>query len=231
MHAVEDYIVSRYQMYVQVYFHPVSRGMEVILEHLLHRAHELYQEDASSFELHSQLLLPFLDGSFTLEEYLKLDDGVLGTYFTQWSESADPILNDLAKRFLNRKPLKSATFSGNRDSKLVQELTLLVEKVGYNPVYYTAVNSSYDLPYDFYRPEQGRHRTQIEILRNDGTLIELSQVSQLVAALAGQEQGDERFFFPKEMVDPSLRDHYDLFDETYQEFASHIRNGALIEIN
>lgn len=68
-------------------------------------------------------------------------------------------------------------------------------------------------------------------LRNDGTLIELSQVSQLVAALAGQEQGDERFFFPKEMVDPSLRDHYDLFDETYQEFASHIRNGALIEIN
>ena len=52
--------------------------MEVILEHLLHRAHELYQEDASSFELHSQLLLPFLDGSFTLEEYLKLDDGVLG---------------------------------------------------------------------------------------------------------------------------------------------------------
>src|SRR5699024_7974474 len=31
MHAVEDYIVSRYQMYVQVYFHPVSRGMEVIL--------------------------------------------------------------------------------------------------------------------------------------------------------------------------------------------------------
>ena len=67
MHAVEDYIVSRYQMYVQVYFHPVSRGMEVILEHLLHRAHELYQEDASSFELHSQLLLPFLDGSFTLK--------------------------------------------------------------------------------------------------------------------------------------------------------------------
>ena len=38
MHAVEDYIVSRYQMYVQVYFHPVSRGMEVILDHLLHRA-------------------------------------------------------------------------------------------------------------------------------------------------------------------------------------------------
>ena len=91
------------------------------------------------------------------------------------------------------------------------------------------MNSSYDLPYDFYRPEENRHRTQIEILRNDRTLVELSEVSQLVAALAGQEQGDERFFFPKEMVDPSLRNHYDLFYETYQEFARHIRNGSLIE--
>ena len=166
---------------------------------------------------------------FTLNDYLKLDDGVLGTYFTQWTESDDPILNDLAKRFLNRKPLKSAAFSGDRSSHLIKELTTLVERVGYNPIYYTAVNSSYDLPYDFYRPEENRHRTQIEILRNDRTLVELSEVSQLVAALAGQEQGDERFFFPKEMVDPSLRNHYDLFDETYQEFARHIRNGSLIE--
>lgn len=229
MHAVEDYIVSRYQMYVQVYFHPVSRGMEVILEHLLHRARELFREDSQTFELHSQLLLPFLNESFTLNEYLKLDDGVLGTYFTQWTEDPDPILSDLAKRFLNRKPLKSATFDESIPEELISELSGLVEKVGYNPVYYTAINSSYDLPYDFYQPEQGRHRTQIEILRNDGTLVELSQVSQLVAALAGQEQRDARFFFPKEMVDPSLRDHYDLFDEIYQEFASHIRNGALIK--
>ncbi|MDR4287988.1 hypothetical protein FO526_33920, partial [Bacillus thuringiensis] len=31
MHAVEDYIVSRYQMYQQDYFHRVGRSMEVIL--------------------------------------------------------------------------------------------------------------------------------------------------------------------------------------------------------
>ncbi|MFR5527595.1 MAG: HD domain-containing protein, partial [[Clostridium] innocuum] len=31
IHAVEDFIVSRFQMYVQVYFHSVSRSMEVIL--------------------------------------------------------------------------------------------------------------------------------------------------------------------------------------------------------
>lgn len=43
MHAVEDYIVSRFQMYQQVYFHPVSRSIEVILSHLLKRAKYLYK--------------------------------------------------------------------------------------------------------------------------------------------------------------------------------------------
>src|SRR6185312_6408279 len=43
MHAVEDYIMSRYQMYWQVYFHPVSRSAEVILMKILHRATYLYK--------------------------------------------------------------------------------------------------------------------------------------------------------------------------------------------
>lgn len=228
MHAVEDYIVSRYQMYVQVYFHKVSRGMEVMLEHLLDRAHELYQESPEIFAMHSQLLVPFLKEEFTLADYLKLDDGVLTTYFIQWADEADPLLSDLAKRWLNRKPLKSAAFDEENQMPLIGELKELVEKVGFDPQYYTAINSSYDLPYDFYRPKSGIHRTQIELQQNDGTLIELSKVSQLVAAIAGQKTVDHRFYFPKEMVDRKASANYDLFSDTYQEFAAHIHNGALI---
>lgn len=229
MHAVEDYIVSRYQMYVQVYFHSVSRGMEVILEHLLDRAHELSQVDPEIFTYHSQLLLPFLNQSFTLEDYLKLDDGVLNTYFAQWSDEKDVILSDLAQRFLNRKPLKSVAIDSS-DNPLLNKMRELVEKVGFNPKYYTAINSSYDLPYDFYRPEQGRHRTQIEIMQSDGTLVELSQASQLVAALAGQGQGDARFYYPKEMTQANPN-NANLFDDDYTEFASYIRNGKLTNMN
>lgn len=229
MHAVEDYIVSRYQMYVQVYFHSVSRGMEVILEHLLDRAHELSQENPDIFAYHSQLLLPFLNQSFTLEDYLKLDDGVLNTYFAQWSDEKDVILSDLAQRFLNRKPLKSVAIDSS-DNPLLNKMRELVEKVGFNAKYYTAINSSYDLPYDFYRPEQGRHRTQIEIMQADGTLVELSQASQLVAALAGQGQGDVRFYYPKEMTQFNPN-NANLFDDDYIEFASYIRNGKLTNMN
>ena len=228
MHAVEDYIVSRYQMYVQVYFHQSSRGMEVILEHLLHRAHELYTEDKEAFRKHSPLLVPFLEEKFTLEDYLRLDDGVLMTYFHHWIDEADPILNDLAKRFLNRKPLKSCQFEPETQQDLLDTMRHLVETVGFNPNYYTALSSSFDLPYDFYRPKSGKHRTQIELHHKDGTFVELSKVSPLVAALAGQSQGDHRFYFPKEMVDHSLQANYDLFGETYQLFADHLHNGALI---
>lgn len=224
MHAVEDYIVSRYQMYVQVYFHPTSRGMEVLLDHLLHRAQELFIEYPEEYSFQAQLLLPFFKNDYTLADYLKLDDNILSAYFTQWLDLPDVILSDLAKRFLMRKPLKSATFMMKKDGKTIHYLKKLIEKTGYNTLYYTAINSSYDLPYDFYRPEKGSQRTQIEIMQKDGTLIELSKISNLVAALAGQTQGDNRFYFPKEMLGSK---HDSLFNSIHYEFTTYIHNGAI----
>ena len=41
---IEDYVLSRYQMYMQVYFHPATRAMEVLLQNPLKRAKELYPD-------------------------------------------------------------------------------------------------------------------------------------------------------------------------------------------
>ncbi|MGX7013242.1 HD domain-containing protein [Vagococcus silagei] len=228
MHAVEDYIVSRYQMYMQIYFHPVSRGMEVILDRLLKRATEVYHDAPSYFEQNSILLIPFLKGNFTLEDYLKLDDGVLLTSFILWSEHSDPILSDLAKRFLNRKPLKSISFD-DQAKHMLPLLTDLIETVGFDTKYYTAISSSFDLPYDFYAPAENRHRTQIELYQMDGSLIELSKASYLVNAITGKITGDKRLFFPKEMLASHQSDTYTLFEEEIKRFNRHIKNGTLIE--
>lgn len=228
MHAVEDYVVSRYQMYMQIYFHPVSRGMEVLLDHLLKRGKACWQKNPKSFERHSPLLIPFFNGTYTLEDYLKLDDGVLTTYFSVWSEEHDPILSDLARRFLNRKPFKSVTFSKKNNQREIAEMSLLIEKVGFDPTYYTAINSSYDLPYDFYRPNQNKTRTQIELMEKDGTLKELSKVSDLVAALTGQTHGDERFYFPKEMLVESESNNLSLFETALKEFQRYLHNNTIV---
>lgn len=224
MHAVEDYIVSRFQMYQQVYFHPVSRSMEVILSHLLKRAKVLYEKGKLDTAITPHLLLPFFKNNFCLSDYLKLDDGVLTTYFIHWCDSPDKILSDLAKRFLNRKPLKSVRFN-SRTTVLLPKLRDLVNEAGYDAEYYTATNDSYDLPYDAYDPTSQKQRTQIELMQDDGTLVELSTISNLVAAITGKVSGDERFFFPKEMLARSSQ--VEVFAPIYKEFQSYIKNGRI----
>ena len=46
----------------------------------------------------------------------------------------------------------------------------LVEDIGFDPDYYTAIHKNFDLPYDIYRPESENPRTQIEILQKNGQL-------------------------------------------------------------
>lgn len=226
IHAVEDFIVSRFQMYVQVYFHSVSRSMEVILGHLLKLANQLYQSERANhrqrnFQPH--YLMPFFDENFTLDDYLKLDDGVLNTYFLQWVDDKDPILSDLAHRFLDRVPLKSARITDQTRS-LLPELKQLVAEAGFDSEYYTAENDSYDLPYDAYDPTSKKPRTQIELMQSDGSLVELSTVSDLVRAISGKVSRDERFFFPKEML---IDSNESLFTDTFDAFQAHIKNNII----
>lgn len=221
MHAIEDYIISRYQMYQQVYFHRVSRSMEVILHHLLQRAKDIYQRGQLRV---TPSLAKFLADDWTLADYLTLDDGVLETNFALWLKSGDPILADLCRRYLYRHPLASVKIN-SETINLLPKLKDLIKQVGFDPKYYTDTNSAFDEPYDAYKPTGKNANSQIEIMQDDGTLIELSELSPLVKALNGTLQGDERFFFPKTMI--AQNDEPQIFDPLYQDFRKYVRNGEL----
>ncbi|MDP5872821.1 HD domain-containing protein [Streptococcus mutans] len=218
MHAVEDYIISRYQMYMQVYFHPASRAMEVLLQNLLKRAKYLYPKEKEFFTVTSPHLIPFFENRVTLEDYLSLDDGVMNTCFQTWMQSADKILSDLASRFINRKVFKSITFD-EKDLSNLEKLRKIVKDLGFDPTYYTALHLNFDLPYDVYKPDVQNPRTQIEMLQEDGSIAELSTLSPLVHTLSGTTHGDRRFYFPKEML---IKD--DLFVEAKEKFSHYIKN-------
>ena len=139
MHAVEDYVVSRYQMYMQVYFHPATRAMEVLLQNLLKRARTIYPDQKEYFQLTSPRLIPFFEEEVTIQDYLNLDDGVMNTYFQVWMDSPDTILSDLAQRYINRKVFKSILFTEDKRKDLAI-LEKLIKEVGFNPTYYTAIH-------------------------------------------------------------------------------------------
>lgn len=225
MHAVEDYIVSRFQMYMQVYFHPASRAMEVLLQNLLKRAKYLYHIDSHFFKKTSPNLIPFLANQASLADYLSLDDGVMNTYFQAWMAAEDDILADLASRFVNRKVFKSVTFE-EESRKDLSHLVELVKSVGFDPDYYTGIHVNFDLPYDIYRPEKKEPRTEINMIQKDGLVVELSTISPIVKTLTGTIYGDRRFYFPKEMLSDD-----DLFAHTKKEFMSYISNDHFISPN
>ncbi|WP_045515995.1 HD domain-containing protein [Neobacillus niacini] len=200
MHAVEDYIMSRYQMYWQVYFHPVSRSAEVILTKILHRAKQLY-ENNYSFKNDPIHFYSFFTDKVTLEDYLKLDESIIMYYFQIWQEEDDGILSDLCRRFVNRNLFKYAEFDPAKEYKKLAELTRLFEKAGIDPEYYLVVDSSSDLPYDFYRPGEEEERLPIHLLMKNGELKELSRESEIVDAISGKRRTDHKLYYPVDFLE------------------------------
>lgn len=199
MHAVEDYIMSRYQMYWQVYFHPVTRSAEVILTKILQRVKALYKLGYSFKKepLHFQSLF---EEKVTLADYLKLDEPVILYYFHMWEEEDDPILCDLCHRFMNRNLFKYVEFDPARQYKVLRELEDLFRDAGIDPEYYLAIDSSSDLPYDFYRPGEEEERLPIHLLMPNGELSELSRESAIVQAISGKRRTDHKLYYPKDLL-------------------------------
>lgn len=199
MHAVEDYIMSRYQMYWQVYFHPVTRSAEVILTKILHRAKHLY-EQGYAFKHIPLHFYSFFKEDVKLEDYLKLDEGIVLYYFQMWQEEEDEVLKDLCSRFINRNLFKYVEFDPAKEYKKLAKLSQLFEEAGIDPEYYLVVDSSSDLPYDFYRPGEEEERLPIHLLMKSGELRELSRESDIVDAISGKRRTDHKLYYPADLI-------------------------------
>lgn len=200
MHAVEHYIMSRYQMYLQIYFHPVSRSAEVVLNHILKRVKELWQQ-GYQFKQEPIFFVPFFKGSVTIEDYLVLDESIMLAYFQFWIHEQDEILSDLSRRFVNRKLFQYVSLNPFEQPEIYSELRRLFNEAGLNPDYYLVHDSTSDLPYDFYRPGIEGTKKPIFLLMQDGQQQELSEQSLIVEAIAGRIKVDHKVYYPEELFD------------------------------
>lgn len=200
MHAVEDYIMSRYQMYWQVYFHPVSRSAEVILSKILHRVKDLYLS-GYTFRFQPIHFLSFFEGEVSLQDYIRLDEPIVSYYFQAWADESDQILSDLCVRFTNRKLFKYVEFNPNAQMEEWMFLHRLFEQVGMDPKYYLVVDSSSDLPYDFYRPGEEGERLPIYLQKPNNELEELSRTSDIVESISGKKRTDHKLYFPADFIE------------------------------
>lgn len=204
MHAVENFIMSRYQMYWQIYFHPVSRGGEVLLNNCLKRVKQLYKEDYQ-FKMYPKEFIPFFEGTITIDQYVELDEVTVLFYLKKWIHEEDEILSDLARRFINRDLFKYIPFDGSIIT--ITELQDLFIEGGIDPEYYFVSEAFSDLPYDYDRP--GSNRQPIHLLRRNGSIKEISSQSLVISSITGFNREDYKLYYPKEMIlnikDPEVK--------------------------
>ena len=92
LHALEAFVLARYYMFTQIYFHDVRRAYDLILTDFIA---ELLGQEYSSGRY---------PDSDELEEYLKWDDNRI---MCQANRLADPIQKNLAWRIINRQHSKA----------------------------------------------------------------------------------------------------------------------------
>ena len=120
-------------------------------------------------------------------------------YFERWQNESDSILSDLCERFINRRLFKYIDYVPT-NYETYSELREAFKEAEIDPEYYLVVDSSSDLPYDFYRPGEEGERLPINLLMPDGSLRELSRESEVVEAISGKKRTDHKLYFPADFI-------------------------------
>ena len=99
--AIEAYLVTRYHMYQQVYFHKVNTLTQTYLRRLLVRARELAIE--GKLDLTPAMRGMLLDDELTVAGYARLTDVDILAALPDWGRHDDDFLREDALRLLRRR--------------------------------------------------------------------------------------------------------------------------------
>lgn len=101
VHSVESYLMSRYHMYFQVYYHPVSKRFECLLEGIYARIKDLHEQGVK-LDADVESLINVINDSNDIESYINLDDTYVNGFIKTLTKSKDPILSKLCMAFERR---------------------------------------------------------------------------------------------------------------------------------
>ena len=203
IYAVEDYLQARYYMYRQVYFHRTLRSAEAVLRMLLKRALYLFQNGEPVWYAAGAPVEKVLAGEkLGLAEHLELDDTDVMFSIKRWQHAADPILADLAKRFLNRRLFKAFDLDMPEADRqqFIEESRKIVENAGFDPEYYFVEDKAGNVPYSFYSKDTSDHKNLIYV--EDGfSRPAIREISAVSSAVRGLQEGYRihRICFPAEL--------------------------------
>ena len=132
--AIEAYLVTRYHLYNQVYFHKVNQLTQEYLVRVLSRARELANNGklTLSESLHNMLC----NEKLSVKEYIRLTDADINGVLMDWADHEDATLSGYASRLVSRrdyhKSIRIGELTTEMSSVVIPKILPIVEEAGFS---------------------------------------------------------------------------------------------------
>lgn len=130
IYAIENYIIARRLMYMQVYLHKTVLSADALIRAVFKRVRDLL-DSGTELEFASQSLRYFMQDQPTakkqitkkmMQAYTSLDDYDIYLNIKFWTQNNDKILAELSNRFLNRNLFRTTFFDHEPSQKEREEI-------------------------------------------------------------------------------------------------------------
>ena len=133
--SIESYLVTRYHMYMQVYYHKVNMLTQEYLIRMLLRVKQLAADN--KLELSQEMNNMFFREDLSVQDYCDLNDSTIMANLSSWSKSSDEKLASLASKMLSRsnyhKSLRIDSLTIEMLDSVESSLGDFLQDLGYKP--------------------------------------------------------------------------------------------------
>lgn len=209
----EDFVMARYYMYKNVYFHKTTRSAELIVDRIFKRAMELFHAKDVHLNLPEDLAAVLGCNGQTdkaLGHYLNLTDHSAWHCFYLWRNHPDEILSDLCNRMLKRDFFKVVPMKARYDSDTWKKIISWFGDRELHKDYYLAeddaTSSSYKDTYILQKPRSDEKEDEREaseyilLFDHKGNGTELSKVSDIINTIRIKPLSIHRVYLPKDYI-------------------------------
>ncbi|KYF54869.1 hypothetical protein BE08_21125 [Sorangium cellulosum] len=203
MSAIESFLLARYFMFQQVYFHKTTRSAEWMIGAILRRVVARLAEGDRIPEVPAAIAAMASGEMPTLGEYIELDDQVLLGAIHAWEAAPDPVLSDLARRLRVRSLFKALELfpepgegPAERDARRAEALETvraIAQGAGLDPDVYVGVDVAEDTPY--------AEDESLQVVYPRGRPRRPAEVSFLLDRLRNETMTRTRILFAPELRD------------------------------
>lgn len=186
IYAIENYIIARRLMYMQVYLHKTVLSADALIRSVFRRVRDLldagveldFASESLRFFMQDQPSAKKQITKKVLHAYTQLDDYDIYLNIKFWTQSNDKILSELCTRFLNRSLFRTTFFDNTPSEKESEEIhkqtKMALKKLG---LPYGDEAASYFYSFDQSYSEAYKYKNESIWILDDEHAVEFSKAA------------------------------------------------------